>query len=59
MRALASLFRSLYSLTRVSAFNDIAKSLYDVERTTNQVKRVKRDAERVKDQMSDDKKNVG
>ena len=52
MSAISSLFRSLYRLTRIGVFNDIANAIYSVDNTKRQVDRVKSDAERVRSQVS-------
>lgn len=57
MRNLSNLLRSLYQLTGISAFNSIANSLYDIERTKSRIDRVKKDAQKLK--QDNKKENVG
>jgi hypothetical protein len=59
MRAISDFFRSLYSLTKISLFYDIANTLYRVEQTGNKVKKVKDDADRARKQFDNNRKSVG
>lgn len=49
MRPVRDLCRSLYNLTKIPIFNNIADTLDKAQRTKDQVDQVQRDAKRAKD----------
>ena len=55
MKSLHSLLNSLYSLTRIDLFRDLARSVYNVERTKEKVNRVKGDLKKTKQAVNQKK----